>query len=171
MRQENKGQENQSQVLIADWASFFCFLIFLSKFICGRVQNEQETAIEKKPGNPISTERNQPERSDSACFFGLIKSHRWSQGGQNLTEFPPTPRIHRAVLVKPPTFRLPFPIRCALGANWLVGQEVSGLAIIRNVRARWAVVPTAGRTNGAGTLFTIRLLLTAFRSRCRKLID
>ena len=46
----------------------------------------------------------------------------------NTAEFAQTLRIRPAVLVKAPIFRLPFPVRCAVGANWLVGQEVSGLA-------------------------------------------
>ena len=64
---------------------------------------------------------------------------------------------------------LPDPLRG--GANWLVGQEVSGPAVIRNSNALWVVLLTADRTNAAGMLFTTRLMLMALRSHCRKLID
>ena len=73
-----------------------------------------------------------------------------SPGSPNTAEFAQTLRIHHAVLVKRPHFRLPFPIRCAEGANWLVGQEVSGPAIIRNPDARRVVLLTAVRTDAAG---------------------
>lgn len=89
----------------------------------------------------------------------------------NTAEFLESLRIHPAVLFKPPIFRLPFPIRCANGAKWLVGQEVSGLAVNRNPEALRVVLFIAVRTNVAVMQFTTRLMLMALRGRRRELID